>query len=370
MISYTSSMKIVSLELKNFRNYANASVNFADGLNVLYGENASGKTNMLESVYFSSVFSSPRTTKDKEMVLLGESVATIKLVIEKKYRKHTINIQIDTQNKKKVAVDGIPVNRAGELLGVLGVVFFSPDEMKLIKESPAERRRFLDIGLSQQQKSYFVALSRYNHTLKQKNNLLKEYKTASNVDDMLDVWDAVLAKEGAIIIARRMEYIKTLNDAAAKFHFILSGQKEKLTLSYESGSKTDCPVEELESNLFSALKLSREKDKELGFSTVGPHRDDIKIDINGKDARKFASQGQQRTVALAMKIGQVVIYKNEIGEPPVLLLDDVLSELDENRQHILLDLVNGFQTLLTCTEYKLDNAATLFEVNNGSVKTA
>lgn len=361
-------MKIVSLTLSNFRNYTYASVNFTDGLNVLYGENASGKTNMLESVFFSSVFSSPRTTKDREMVRLGADTATIKLVIEKKYRKHNIIIQIDSAGKKKVAVDGVPVSRAAELLGVLGVVFFSPDEMKLVKESPQERRRFLDIGLSQQQKSYFVALSRYNHTLKQKNNLLKEYKTASNVDDMLDVWDVGLAKEGATIIARRKEYIATLNDAARKFHFILSGEKETLTLSYESGANTNCPPEELEANLLSALRAARAKDKELGFSTVGPHRDDIKIDINGKDARRFASQGQQRTTALAMKIGQVVIYRDEIGEPPVLLLDDVLSELDENRQHVLLDLVNGFQTLLTCTEYKLDNPATKFHVQEGSIK--
>ena len=360
-------MKILSLTLSNFRNYAHASVNFTDGLNVLYGENASGKTNMLESVYFASVFSSPRTTKDKEMVMLGAESATLKLVIEKKYRKHTINILIDSAGKKKVAVDGVPVNRAAELLGILGVVFFSPDEMKLVKESPAERRRFLDIGLSQQQKAYFTDLSRYNHTLKQKNNLLKEYKHSTNVDDMLDVWDAGLAKEGATIIARRMEYIDTLNDAARKFHFILSGEKETLTLSYESGAKTDCPQEELEQNLLTALRAAREKDKELGFSTVGPHRDDIKIEINGKDSRRFASQGQQRTIALAMKIGQVVIYRDEIGESPVLLLDDVLSELDENRQHVLLDLVNGFQTLLTCTEYKLDNPATLFCVSNGNI---
>ncbi|MBO4554659.1 MAG: DNA replication/repair protein RecF [Clostridia bacterium] len=361
-------MKITSVELSSFRNYKRASVKFTDGLNVLYGENGSGKTNMLESVYFASVFSSPRAVKDKEMVLIGAPAAVVKVVVERKYRKHTIVIQIDAQGKKKVLVDGVPVSRAAELLGILGVVLFSPDEMKLVKESPVERRRFLDIGLSQQQKAYFVALSRYNHTLKQKNNLLKEYKTASNVDDMLDVWDAVLAKEGATIIARRKEYIATLNDSARKFHFILSGNKETLTLSYESGAKTDCEDAELEQNLLAALRSSRDKDKELGFSTVGPHRDDIKIEINGKDARKFASQGQQRTTALAMKIGQVVIYKDEIGEPPVLLLDDVLSELDEGRQHILLDLVKGFQTILTCTEYKLSNSATLYEVADGNIK--
>lgn len=159
-------MKIVSLELKNFRNYTHALVEFKDGLNVLYGKNASGKTNMLESVYLCSIFHSPRTTKDKEMILMGESKAQVKIVLESKFRRHTINLQIDEQGKKKVAVDNIPVNRAGELLGVLGVVFFSPDEMKLVKESPGERRRFLDVGLSQQQKVIFLL---FNATIKRSN---------------------------------------------------------------------------------------------------------------------------------------------------------------------------------------------------------
>lgn len=348
-------MKILSLELKNFRNYPYALVEFDDGLNVLYGKNASGKTNMLESVYLCSVFHSPRTTKDKEMILLGQSKAQIRLNIEKKFRKHSICLQIDEQGKKKVAVDGIPVNRAGELLGVLGVVFFSPDEMKLVKESPNERRRFLDVGLSQQQKAYFLALQRYNKTLKQKNNLLKEYKFNPNIDDMLDVWDLGLAKEGAVIIQKRMEYIATLNDAAGKFHSALSSEKEALTLSYECGAKTE--KTDLQKELYEAIVAARQKDKDLGFSTVGPHRDDIKIEINGKDSRKFASQGQQRTIALAMKLGEVVIYKNEIGEPPVLLLDDVLSELDNTRQTLLLEMTKGFQTILTCTEYTLPNPA-------------
>lgn len=358
-------MKILSLELKNFRNYPYALVEFDDGLNVLYGKNASGKTNMLESVFLCSVFHSPRTTKDKEMILLGQSKAQIRLNIEKKFRKHSICLQIDEQGKKKVAVDGIPVNRAGELLGVLGVVFFSPDEMKLVKESPNERRRFLDVGLSQQQKAYFLALQRYNKTLKQKNNLLKEYKFNPNIDDMLDVWDLGLAKEGAVIIQKRMEYIATLNDAAGKFHSALSSEKETLTLSYECGAKTE--KTDLQNELYEAIVAARQKDKELGFSTVGPHRDDITIEINGKDSRKFASQGQQRTIALAMKLGEVIIYKNEIGEPPVLLLDDVLSELDNTRQTLLLEMTKGFQTILTCTEYTLPNKAKKIRINEGAV---
>ena len=253
------------------------------------------------------------------------------------------------------------------MLGLLGVVFFSPDEMKLVKEAPQERRKFMDVGISQQQKSYFTALQRYNKTLKQKNNLLKEHKS-SNIDDMLDVWDVGLAKEGAVIIKKRTQYVATLLDAAARFHAAISRQKEKLTLEYECSIDCEGDESDIERRLLSALKEARQKDKELGFCTVGPHRDDIRIEIDGKDSRKFASQGQQRTVALAMKLGEVLIYKNEIGEPPVLLLDDVLSELDETRQRTLLEMTTGFQTLLTCTEFLLNVPATKFKIENGSVK--
>ena len=195
-------MRITSLELKDFRNYKTAHIELSDGLNVLYGENASGKTNMLESIYLCSIFKSPRTTRDKELVRMGADSATVRLEVQRKFKKHTILLNIDAQGHKKVAVNNIPVNRAGQLIGILGVVFFSPDEMKLVKESPAERRRFLDVGLCQQQKSYFIALQRYNKTLKQKNNLLKEYRRSENIDDMLDIWDAGLAKEGAYIIKK------------------------------------------------------------------------------------------------------------------------------------------------------------------------
>ncbi len=341
-------MRATSLTLTDFRNYVGQSVEFTDGLNVLYGENASGKTNMLESIYLCSVLRSPRTTKDKELIRIGASRAKIKLVVEKKYRKHTIDIQIDEAGKKKVAIDGIPVQRAGELLGVLGVVYFSPDEMKLVKESPAERRSFLDVGLSQQQKSYFVALQRYNKALKQRNNLLKESRFSENLDSMLDVWDVSLAEYGAVLIEKRMEYISALDEVASAAHSSISGNKEKLKLSYESGVNLDGNIR---LNLESAILGARQKDKDLGFSTVGPHRDDIKIEINGKDSRKFASQGQQRTIALAMKLGEVKLYEKETGEYPVLLLDDVLSELDENRRNVLLSATAGVQTILTCTEF-------------------
>lgn len=356
-------MKIVSLSLSNFRNYESQQVVFDDGLNVLYGKNASGKTNMLESIYLCSLLRSPRTTKDKELIRMGQNRAKVVLTVEKKFRKHTISLLIDEVGKKKVAIDGIPVQRAGELLGVLGVVFFSPDELKLVKESPSERRSFLDVGLSQQQRSYFRALQKYNKTLKQKNNLLKESKHADNLDDMLDVWDTGLAEHGAVLIRKRMEYVSELCTYASDSHRKISSGKEVLKLSYETTVKTEGDVRR---NLEEALLSAREKDKELGYCTVGPHRDDIKIEIDNIDARKFASQGQQRTIALAMKLGEVELYKKETGETPVLLLDDVLSELDKTRRDILLEVTKGVQTILTCTEF--DGKAKLFEVKEGKVK--
>lgn len=360
-------MQINSIELKNFRNYKTAKIEPCAGLNILTGKNASGKTNMLESVYFSSVFKSPRTTKDKEMILQGETKASIKLSIQKRFSRHVLHIQIDEQGKKKVLVDNIPINRAGELLGVLGVVYFSPDEMKLVKDAPSERRHFLDVGLSQQQKSYFTALSRYNKTLKQKNNLLKDKKHSQSIDDMLDVWDIGLAKEGAVLIEKRNIFVNALNESAAVFHDKLSKGFERLELSYETAAVLNCG-ESVEKSLYAAILKSRQKDKDLGFCAVGPHRDDIKIVINGSDVRKFASQGQQRTVALSMKLAEAELYKNEVGEPPVLLLDDVLSELDLSRQNILLECAAPFQTIITCTEYELVKSAKIFEIESGRVK--
>ena len=232
-------MKLLSLRAENFRNYDSLDLTFSDGVNVICGKNGAGKTNIIESVYFASLFGSPRTTKDKEMIKFGEEKARVTVRIEKRFRQHTIAIQIEGNGKKKVLVDGIPVRRAAELIGILGVVFFSPDEMKLVKETPAERRKFLDVGLSQQQKTYFIALSRYNKVLKQKNNLLKEAYKQTDPDAMLSVWDAQLAEYGAEIVARRKRYVEELNELASAAHEKMSGGREKLTLSYETPLTAD-----------------------------------------------------------------------------------------------------------------------------------
>lgn len=362
--SGTMCMRIKSLYLENYRNYEKQTFVFSEGLNVICGANGAGKTNALESVFVLSLFRSPRTTKEKELVFFGKEKARVKAVVEKKFGSGTVDLQIDSAGKKKALVGGLPIKRAAELVGVLGTVFFSPDEMRLVKETPAERRRFLDIGISQQQRAYFSALMRYNKVLKQKNNYLKDSFGDLHADDMLAVWDGQLAEYGAVIMARRKKYVSVLGGEAARIHLELSDAKEQLVLGYESVVEGE-GEDELKNRLFDALEKSREKDKKLGFCTVGPHRDDIAITINGLDGRKFASQGQQRSVALAMKLAEAEIYKKEKGEYPVLLLDDVLSELDRNRQNKLIELTRGIQTILTCTEFSLPVRAKKFVVENG-----
>jgi len=357
-------MIVKSLYLKNFRNYDEQNINLAPGLNILLGDNAEGKTNMLESIYFCSLFSSPRTTKDKEMIMFNKDSAIVKLVVQKKHSSHSIKIKINSVGKKIVLIDDIPINRASELLGILGVVFFSPQEMKLIQESPDERRRFLNIGLSQQDKVYFKALSNYNKILTQKNALLKKGLESTNAEQMLDIWDMQLANEGEIIIKKRMDYLIKLSKYSDEQNSKLSDSKEKLFLSYE----TDIILEDsIKDNLYNSLKQNRERDKILGYTTIGPHRDDIKITLNGKDARKFASQGQQRSITLAMKLASLYIYYDETGEYPILLLDDVLSELDSSRQKILLEIVKNIQVVLTCTKYNIDVNANIIKIKKGVV---
>ena len=357
-------MIVESIYLKNFRNYTEQIVTLAPGLNVLVGGNAEGKTNMLESIYFCSTFSSPRATKDKEMIRFNQDYDVVKLFIKKKYHTSSIKIKITSNNKKYVLVNDLEIKRGSELLGELGVVFFSPKELKLIQESPDERRRFLNISISQQDKTYFTALGEYTKVLQDKNALLKKKLETEHVDTMLDVYDAQLAEKGAFIIDKRTKFLEILSDYSHRANNKLSDNKETLSLEYDSDVSLNGNVKE---NLYNSLIAAREKDKQNGFTSVGPHRDDIKIVLNGNDARKFSSQGQQRSITLAMKLAALYIYKKETGEYPVLLLDDVLSELDTNRQHKLLEMLKDIQIILTCTDYNLNVKGNIINIKNGKV---
>ncbi|MDD4316128.1 MAG: DNA replication/repair protein RecF [Clostridia bacterium] len=342
-------MVIERLSLQNFLSYEKQQISFNKGLNVVTGPNASGKTNLIEAIYMSSIGKTARNTKDKDLInWQSKEGARVELAVTKNYGGHSIAITIDSGGKKYIMIDGLPISRLGELLGGLNVVFFSPDEMKLIKDSPVDRRRFLDISLSQQSKTYFYALLKYNKLLAQRNKLLKDYRNNASLDGMVALVDDAIAPCAEHILLRRKEFVDKLRPHAAEQHQRITGGKEKLDISYET---EDIDFSDIKNGIKALLKSSLEKDKRLEYTTAGVHRDDLKIVAGGIDVRKFGSQGQQRTAVLSLKLAEIFMLKESTGEYPVLLLDDVLSELDEKRQRALLSAVKGVQTILTGTDF-------------------
>lgn len=362
-------MFIRKVRLKDFRNYKDQTVELNEGLNVFAGANASGKTNFAESVYFAALGKSPRTSHSKEMINWDCRQAQVNVTVAKKFRDHDICISVDSKDKKRLLLDGLPCSKLSDVVGVLNVVYFSPDELRMIKEGPQERRRFMDISLCQQSKSYLYSLQKYNNVLAQRNKLLKSGFGINTLKETLFVWDAQLAKYGAYIIKKRYDFIEKLKNLAFESHNKLSGEKEKLSLSYECALGYD-DEENLQREFAESLKAAFEKDTELNFTTFGCHRDDMDITVDGIDVRKYGSQGQQRSAALSLKFAEIDLFGEETGEKPVLLLDDVLSELDENRRARLIEMSSSLQTIITCTEFDEKVDHTLFKVSNGTVKKA
>ena len=342
-------MKVEKVVLENFRNYSSQEITFREGLNVICGLNAAGKTNLMESIFVAAIGRSPRTKNEKELIKMGEDRAYIHLFLEKKFRAHKINVEIDKAQGKSINVDGAKITRLGELIGLLTVVYFSPDELKMIKEAPQERRRFTDLSLSQESKPYYVALSKYNHLLMQRNKLIKTTDFAE-FSQTAFIWETQMADAAADIILKRKVFIEKISKIADGYHKQIAGENEDITLVYEPCvDGTD--KEEIKAELLKKWEESHEKDYEIGYTTVGVHREDFSIKSKGIDLRKFGSQGQQRTAALVIKLAEIEYYFNESGEKPILLLDDVLSELDEKRRTALLEATKGTQTLITCTEF-------------------
>ena len=354
-------MYIDGLQLNNYRNYGSLRLGFSSGLNVFTGANAQGKTNLLEAVYFCSIGRSMRTPRDKELIRWECDRANIVATVKGRAGKNKVQIIIDKRENKRVAIGGAQVNKLGELMGVIMTVLFSPDEIAIIKNAPGDRRRFMDIAICQLSKAYFYLLSRFNKTLAQRNRLLK---------NKADVWDTQLATIGAKVIKTRKGFIKRINALAEKNHDYLTSGKEKLSLAYES-------VEgETEEEIFGAylaeLKRNRERDLFHGFTHVGPQTDDFSVLVGETDVRKYGSQGQQRTSALSLKLAQLDLFYEETGEYPVLLLDDVFSELDADRQIKLVEKLRDHQTIITCTHVDsvikdCFSGAKFFHVENGTV---
>lgn len=334
-------MIIKSLELENFRNYGELSITFDSGTNILYGDNAQGKTNILEAIYLSATTKSHKGSKDKELINFDAQEAHIRTYVMKDGLENRVDMHLRKNKTKGIAINGQKIKKAADLLGLLNVVFFSPEDLSIIKNGPSERRRFVDMELCQLDSFYLYNLNNYNKIVNQRNKLLKDLSFNPNLRDTLFIWDSQLVSYGSKIIERRAAFVKQLNEIIYDIHVRLSGGKETLKVVYEP----DIALLELESG----LKNSQEKDIKLKQTTVGPHRDDFSFLVDEIDIRKFGSQGQQRTAALSMKLSEIELVKKITKDTPLLLLDDVLSELDSSRQNYLLNSIGDIQTIITCT---------------------
>ena len=392
-------MVIKSLDLMDFRNYENLNIDFGSGINIFYGDNAQGKTNILEAIYMSATTKSHRGTKDKDIIRFGCEEGHIRLfLLNSENVESKLDIHLRKSKTKGIAVDGVRLKKATELLGLINIVLFSPEDLDIIKGGPGERRRFIDMELCQLDDFYIYNLNNYNRIINQRNNLLKDLYFNPSLKDTIGIWDSQLVSFGSKVIERRVLFVKQLNEVIAGIHEKLSGGKEHLEIVYEP----NVSIEDFESE----LAASTDRDIRSKMTNVGPHRDDlvfiikrnenpdIKIDKStsdtdqdttyrsesevksrsdeGIDVRKFGSQGQQRSAALSLKLSEIEIVKKLSKDTPVLLLDDVLSELDSNRQNFLLDSIGDVQTMITCTgldefvnsRLKVDR---VFNVTNGSI---
>lgn len=340
-------MRIDTLYLENFLGYGRLAANFSPGINFLVGKNATGKTNLAESIYFASMGKSCRGLRDKELIKWGEDESRIRVVICRKYSRHVVDIRIDKLGKKRIAVDRLPITKIGELMGVLGTVFFSADEIKLIKASPADRRRFMDISICQRDKLYFYKLLEYNKLLAQRNKLLKNYRDNARLRAMSDIIIEKLIAAEEYILLKRRDFVCEIAPFAERRHRLITGGEEDLKLEYETEETAD--FDNLRSSLEELYRRTFEKDADLQYTTAGSHRDDLKIAAGGIDVRKFGSRGQQRTSAVSLKLAEADIFRKATGEYPVLILDDVADELDSFRRRALFDGLAGIQAVITGT---------------------
>lgn len=336
-------MIINSLALNNYRNYLSEEINFSEGINILYGDNAQGKTNILEAIYMLATTKSHRTSKDREIINFNSDEGHIKAEINKRDIDYRIDMHLRKSKAKGVAIDRVPVKKTSQLMGMVNVVLFSPEDLTIIKDSPSERRRFIDMELCQLNKIYYSNLSSYNKILNQRNNLLKNIYYDKSQIDMLDVWDAQLVDYGIKIIKDRNNFIDKINEIILDIHKRLTGDKEIISVSYDKNVSCE--------DFSKELLLKRDADLRYQSTQVGPHRDDISFFVNDMDVKTYGSQGQQRTVALSLKLAEIELVKELVGDNPILLLDDVMSELDSSRRDALLSSINDIQTIITCTGY-------------------
>ena len=343
-------MRVKWVKLNNFRNYAAESAEFLSGINLISGANGQGKTNLVEAIMLCALSKSPRTTHDEDLQKEGETETRVEVCLERNFGEMTICCTIDNEQGKRFYINGNEVKKLNELFGNLVAVYFSPNDLKVVSDSPSERRDFMDTDISELSGSYYNLVQRYNKVLIQRNRILKMVHDRDSVLDQIGVWDEQLATLSGLIIKTRKSFINKLKEPAKQMMKYISKDKEDLDISYVGVQGNT--AEEIKSEILKSLRYNLDRDMELGYTTIGPHRDDIKFEIGGKDARVFASQGQQRSIVLALKIAELQTFKNELGEKPVLILDDVFSELDPSRQKKMYDQMDGCQVIMTGTNFK------------------
>ena len=342
-------MYIKEIELSNFRNYKELKVSFSKNVNIFLGNNAQGKTNLLEGIYLNAMAKSFKTIKDKELIRFGEEFCKIKSIAFFDEDEHTTEIVINKQGKKAIKIDGVKIKKTSEMLERIFIIVFSPEDLKIVKDEPEKRRRFIDRELCQIKPGYFNDLNNYRRVLRQRNTYLKEEKIDMSV---LDIWDRELALYGSRIINKRLAFIDKIDDISRSIHDKISGGRENLQLRYESDVDIIkwCDIREYEYMFYEIIRKNRNIDIKNRTTVTGPHKDDIKISADGIDLRKFGSQGQQRTAALSLKLSEIMLIEEEMGEKPILLLDDVLSELDNDRQSYLINSLGENQMFITTTD--------------------
>ena len=357
-------MIIKSIDLADYRNYGSMKLEFDSGTNILYGDNAQGKTNILEAIFVAATTKSHKGSKDREIIQFDKNEAHIRTYLEKDGVETRVDMHLRKSGSKGIAVDGQKLKKAADLLGLCNVVFFSPEDLGIIKNGPSERRRFVDMELCQLDSFYLYNLNHYNKIINQRNKLLKDMYMNPDLKETLGIWDMQLVSFGSKIIERRKLFVEQLNELISGIHRKLSGGREEINIIYEP----DTEIGEFEKK----LKHNQDRDIKSKVTSVGPHRDDFSFVIGDVDIRKYGSQGQQRTAALSLKLSEIELVKKIAKDTPVLLLDDVLSELDSNRQNYLLNSIGEIQTIITCTglEEFVNNRFEInkvFKVSDGTV---
>lgn len=356
-------MYIKKVKLENFRNYDKLEVEFKKDFNLIYGNNAQGKTNILEAIYLSAIGKSFQTNKDSEMIKIGKEKAKVEIEYETKDREGKITVEI--ADKKTFFINGIKQKKISDIIGKINIVLFYPDNIDIIKGGPAERRRFLDIMISQLKPNYIHILNKYLKTLDQRNAYLKQIKFDNKSKDMLEIWDESLSQLSYQIYTYRSEYIQKIKEKIKVIHNKITNcgqQDEKIEISFISSGKS-------QKDFYENLLRNRENDIRKGYTSTGSHRDDFDIYINNKKVNVYGSQGQQRTSVLSLKLTELNIIQDEIEEPPILLLDDFMSELDENRRNNLTNAIENNQVFITCTDKILveEKNNTIYHIENAKL---